>query len=169
MAIFGIHARLLCREYLSSRALSAEGENIKPSWNSYCEMLVTVCPQKHLCLRNGTLASKFAWQFCSTCKRKPVAMFALSFVYFQSVHTNKVKRQTHADTALNLSVFKGQSLTWVMTFLALLYLSWSCFPTSTISRKKHLLQIAPLNDTNRLVVDLLNAYCLRQAEGGKDT
>lgn len=35
-------------------------------------------------------------------------------------------------------------------------------------QKKHLLHIALLNDSDRLVLDLLNAYCLWQAGGGKN-
>lgn len=66
------------------------------------------------------------------------------------------------DTVLNVSVVKGHSLTLFKTFLALLYLPRLSFTTSTRSRKKHLLHIARLNDTNRPVLDLLNAYFLQQ-------
>lgn len=37
-----------------------------------------------------------------------------------------------------------------------------------MSRKKYFVHIALLNDTDQHVLDLLNAYCSRQAEGGKN-
>lgn len=99
--------------------------------------------------------------------KKSVLIFALPFIYIQFLCTESLE----PDSCLHAKLLSSPGpvpLTSGMTLPALLYLPWFSFPTSTLNRKKHLLHIALLNGTDRMVLDLMNGYCLRQAEGGKD-
>lgn len=93
--------------------------------------------------------------------------FAL-YIFSVFVHIQSLEPDSCCSHAKLLCSRGPVPLTPVMTFLALLHLPWSSFPTSTMNRKKHLLHIALLNGTDRMILDLLNGYCLWQAEGEKN-
>lgn len=99
--------------------------------------------------------------------KKSVLIFASPFIYFQYFCTESLEPDPCCSHAKLLSSPGPVPLTSVMTFPALLDPSL-IFLSPIYLEQKHLLHIALLNGTDRMVLDLLNAFCLWQAGGGKN-
>lgn len=101
-------------------------------------------------------------------QKKSVNICSVLYIFSVFVHIQSLEPNSCCSHAKLLCSWGPVPLTWVVTFLALMHLPWSSFPASTMNRKKHLLHISLLNGTDRMVLDLLNGYCLWQAEGAKN-
>lgn len=100
-------------------------------------------------------------------KNKSVFIFALPFIYFQYLCTESLEPDSYCSHAKLLCSPGPVPLTSVMTFPALLDPSL-IFLSPIYLEQKHLFHIALLNGTDRTILDLLNGYCLWQAEGRKN-
>lgn len=88
-------------------------------------------------------------------------------LYFQYLCTEILEPDSCCSHAKLLCSPGPVPLTLAMTFPALLYHPWSSFPTSTLNRNT-CSNIARLLGSDRMVLDLLNGYCLWQAAEGKN-